>query len=190
MKKYILWGIILFIISLIIGYYYGQTFFLTSGINLEKEDKLQEDTITENIVIETSYEEIKILPSTKLGLKKTYKGCDHTSFEFVELPSELVNKTKAEVEQFYKEWEIEEFYENKVILTKEVEGICEEHFVITIGDEFVEIFRVIDKEKNTMLYNTTDISKEYLTKEDLEKLEEGISIYRKDQLNAILEDFE
>lgn len=162
---------------------------LVSGEKKE-DNNIEEEILSENIVIQTSYDETKILPSTNLGLKKLYKGCNHTSFEFVELPSELINKTKSEVEQLYTEWEVEEFYENKVILVKEVQGICEEHFIITVGNEFVEIYRIVDENKNKILYNTTDISKEYLTEEDIQKLEEGISIYGKDQLNSVLEDFE
>lgn len=194
MKKYIFWGIVLFMISLAIGYFYGQRIF--SGTALVEENtitnnnKVEQNKIPTNTVIQTSYEEIKILPSTKLGIKKLYKGCNHISFEFVELPKELINKTKEEVEKIYKDWKIEEFYENKVILYKEVEGICDEHFLITLGDKFVEVYKFTDENYNKILYTVTDISKEYLTEEDIEKLKNGIKLYGKNMLNSALEDFE
>ena len=124
-----------------------------------------------------------------LRLKKLYKDCNHISFEFVDLPSELVNKNKEEIEQVYGDWKIEEFFENKVVLYKEVAGICDEHFYITLGEEFIEIYKFID-ENNKVLYNTTQISREYLTKQDILKLENGIKLYGKDKLNSVIEDFE
>lgn len=193
LRKYIFWGIVLFIISLMVGYFYGQRIFKGTALvedNTIKSNNIINNNIDTNTVIQTSYEDIKILPSTNLGFRKLYKGCNHTSFEFVELPSELVNKNKEEVEEAYGDWKVEEFYENKVVLYKEVEGICDEHFLITLGEQFVEIYKFTDENNNKVLYSTTDISKEYLTQQDILKLKNGIKLYGKDQLNSVIEDFE
>ena len=191
LRKYIFWGIILFIISLFVGYYYGQRIFEGTALVEEKSnDKYIEiNKIDNDDVIKTSYEDIKILPSTNLGFKKLYKGCGHISFEFVDLPSELINKNQEEIEEAYGDWKVEEFFENKVVLYKEVQGICDEHFFITLGENFVEIYKLID-DNNKILYATTDISREYLTQQDILKLQNGISLYGKDQLNSVIEDFE
>ena len=192
MKKYIYWGIILFIISLIVGYFYGQRIFEGTAL-VEEQGSKKEEVTTNQInmtqVIQTSYDEIKILPSTNLGIKKLYKGCKHESFEFIDLPSELINKNKEEIQEAYGDWKVEEFFENKVILYKEVEGICNEHFLITLGQEFIEIYKFTD-ENNKVLFETTNISREYLTEQDILKLENGIKIYGKDKLNSVIEDFE
>lgn len=190
LKKFIILALILFLISSVIGYYVGDKIF-----NKEKNIVIENvDMITKNDkqdeIITTGGKEIKILPSTKLGIKKKYKECNHISFEFVELPTELINLNKEQVEQKYPEWEIEEFEENKVILFKEVEGICDEHFLIQLGEEFVEIYRIIDKKESKVLYKKTQISSQYLTEEDIEKLKNGIVIYGKDQLNSVIEDYE
>ena len=192
MRKYIFWGIVLFIISLLVGYFYGQRIFEGTAL-VEEQSSKNEDLVIDktytNQVVQTSYEDIKILPSTNLGLKKLYKGCDHISFEFIDLPSELINKNKEDVEKAYGDWKVEEFYENKVILYKEVEGICDEHFFITLGKEFIEIYKFTD-ENNKVLYTTTDVGREYLTEQDILKLENGINLYGKDKLNSVIEDFE
>ena len=44
--------------------------------------------------------------------------------------------------------------------------------------------------KNEKFLRSTDISSEYLTPEDLEKLKNGIEIYTKKDLNKTIEDFE
>lgn len=189
MRKYIYWGIILFVISVVIGYFFGNDIFL--GINsMKNTSKVKENLQQTNEVLPTISREIKILPNTNLGLKRKHLGCNHVSFEFVDLPKELINKTEDEVKTLYKEWKIEEFFENKVILYKEVKGICDEHFYIGLGEEFIEIYRVIDEKENKVLYKKTDVSKNYLTEEDIKKLEEGIKVYGKDILSSVIEDFE
>ena len=191
LRKYIYWGIILFFISLIIGYFFGNEMFLGVNSNIiNTNNNINKVEDTTNTVLPTIAREIKILPTTKLGLKKYHKSCNHISFEFVELPEEFINKTEDNIKAEYPEWDIEEFYENKVILYKEVEGICDEHFFITLGNEFIEIYKYMDENNNKLLYKTTDLSKNYLTAEDIEKLEKGIILYGKDRLSSVIEDYE
>ena len=45
-------------------------------------------------------------------------------------------------------------------------------------------------ENNIKLYKETEIAKEYLTQDDIQKLEIGILVYGRGQLNSIIEDFE
>ena len=189
MRKYIYLGIILFIISVAVGYFFGNDIFL--GINrIRVTNDVSKNEVQANEALPTISKNIKILPNTNLGLKRKHIKCNHISLEFVDLPKELINKTEDEVKTLYKEWKIEEFFENKVILYKEVKGICDEHFYIGLGEEFIEIYRVIDEKENKVLYKKTDVSKNYLTEEDIKKLEEGIKVYGKDILSSVIEDFE
>ena len=189
MERYIRWGIVLFMLALAAGYFWGDNIFL--GINrIRNMNDVVENEVQVDEVLPTISKNIKILPNTNLGLKRKHIDCNHISLEFVDLPKELINKAEDEVKTLYKEWKIEEFFENKVILYKEVDGICNEHFYITLGDEFIEIYRIIDEKENKVLYKTTDVSKMYLTEEDIKKLEDGISIYGKDILSSVVEDFE
>ena len=49
---------------------------------------------------------------------------------------------------------------------------------------------VIDENEKEVLYKVTDISSQYLAKEDIEKLKNGIEVKGIEELNKILEDFE
>jgi hypothetical protein len=40
------------------------------------------------------------------------------------------------------------------------------------------------------LYRQTNINKDYLTKEDVEKLDNGIYVYGRDRVNSLIEDYE
>ena len=189
MGRYIRWGIVIFMLAISAGYFWGDNIFC--GINgMKNVDNSSKNIILKNEVLPTISKEIKILPNTNFGLKRKHIECNHISFEFIDLPTELINKTEDEVKNLYKDWKIEEFYENKVILFKEVDGICDEHFYITLGEEFVEIYKIIDKKESRVLYKTTQINKMYLAEEDIKKLEEGISIYGRDILSSVIEDFE
>ena len=151
--------------------------------NLIIENKIEED------VLETSFEDDRIEPDTKLILKKKFIDCKHTISKEVELPGELINLSLEELKLKYPEWKIEEFDDDLVVLYKEVSGICTEHFIIKTGDDFIEVYS-LDEKYDTKLYEITNTSIEYLTEDDLEKLEEGIYVYGLQELNSTLENFE
>ena len=77
----------------------------------------------------------------------------------------------------------------KIVLYKELNEFCNEHYKLKIENGYVRIYEV-DEQKNEKLLKSTDISSEYLTTEDLEKLKNGIEIYTKKELNKTIEDFE
>ena len=67
-------------------------------------------------------------------MKKYYDECGHFKFQYAELPVELINLTKEEVEDLYDDWEVEEFSSNSVVLCKEINSICDEDFFIKLGE--------------------------------------------------------
>lgn len=133
--------------------------------------------------------EEKTTPHTRLVLKKKYQECGHIINEYAQIPEEMVNKTKEEIEEEYKEWKIDNFSSTQLELIKDVKGYCNEHFIVKIKDDIVAIYK-IDKEGKEVLEETTGIAIEYLTPEDVEKLEQGIKVYGEENLNAMIEDFE
>lgn len=146
------------------------------------------DSNIENTVSTVSQEK-KVLPTTKFALKKFYDECSHFEYEEAELPIELVNLTRQEIEDYYDDWEVEEFSEKKLVLCKEINGYCNEHFLIKLDDNNVNIYR-LSTLGEFKKYKETDIVKDYLTKEDIEKLTEGITVYGEGKLSSVLEDFE
>lgn len=194
-KQYIIAiGIIAFFTSIIIT------------INMVKESKLQnteketkiseniEDECTKEYSKETKIEAVvatkeKISANSQLILKKYFKQCDHTINEYVELPKELVNMTKEEVQKHYPDWEVIGFEKEKVILYKEFDGVCGEHFKLRVENGKVVVY-IVDTDGKESLYEKTNISSEYLTETDLINMQDGLEIYGKEELNQIIEDFE
>lgn len=143
----------------------------------------KEDTETANA------EDEKVSPNATLILKKYYKKCKHSIEDKIELPKELINKTKEELQNEYSKWEIEEFSAEKIILKQEYDEECGEHYVLRDNMGIIAIYKVNEKGEESLL-DETEIATEYLTQEDLQKIQEGFYINGREELNKILEDFE
>ena len=196
MKK---WGIIIaFIIIFIIAIFVGN--YIYDSNNKEENTIKSENTsnsivnqvdysVRNDITINTDSEEEKISPNATLILKKHYKECDHTIKEYAEIPEEFVNLTKSQIEKEYPEWKVEKFTPLDIILIKEEEGFCNEHFILKEKQGVITVYK-IDKQGEESLYDTTGISVEYLTESDKLELKNGIKVYGKEELNSMLENYE
>ena len=140
-------------------------------------------------VIETNVKEVRISPNAFITFKETYEGCGHTKVDFVEVPEDFVNLSKEELKDKYSDWNIEKFTDTDIILSKDFEGSCDEHFIVKDVNGVVTVFKI--KEDGTEEeYQTTDIATEYLTDTDKLEMEKGISVNGKQNLNQLIEDYE
>ena len=188
-------------ILLIIATIYSIYAIFSSDNEAEEEDKT--NTLVSEVIEDECTEEYKetqnttpvSLPQEKVAanailiLKKYYVKCEHTINEYVELPQELVNMTKEEVQAQYPEWEVIGFEPEKITLYKEFEDECGEHFKLKVENGKVIVY-IINKDGTESLYEKTNISSEYLTETDLINMQDGLEIYGKEELNKIIEDFE
>ena len=148
-----------------------------------KEEQEQQDTTA------VSSTEEKVAANAILVLKKYYKKCDHTINEYVELPQELVNLTKEQVQEKYADWEVIGFEKGKITLYKEFDDVCGEHFKLKVEDGKIVVYKE-NNDGSEILYEKTNISSEYLTEADLLNMQDGLEIYGKEELNQVIEDFE
>lgn len=150
------------------------------------EYKNEEDKINE---IEASEIETKISPNAKLIIKKYYKECGHTAEEIKTVTNDMVNKNKEEMEKLYPDYNIEKFLNNEIILKKEEEGQCNEHYIIKDENSNIIIYRVLNDGAKEV-YQNTGISTEYLPETDRINLKSGVKVFGIENLNSIIEDFE
>lgn len=144
----------------------------------------------ENITIQTISEEEKISKDTIFEVETKYEDCKHTEVNEYEAPKELINLTEEEFENNYPEYIVVSFSKDKVCLYNTLEGLCNEHFKITINDDNMIVVYKLNSDYDTEIYQETEISAEYLSIDDQQELEEGIYIYGISELNTILENFE
>ena len=154
------------------------------------EDECTDEYAQEQELKPVISKEDRIAVNAQLILKKYFIQCDHTINEYTEIPEECVNMTKEELQKQYPEWEVIGFNSNQVILYKEFNDVCGEHFKLKIEDEKINIY-LINKDGTETLYEKTNISSEYLTETDLININNGsLEIYGKEELNKTIEDFE
>lgn len=143
----------------------------------------------EEEIVPTNTEQLKVSPNCKIILIKHYKGCNHEINEYIKVPERLVNLTKEELQNEYKNWDIKEFTNDNITLYKEFEGICGEHYILKDEDGKIVIYKTLENGKEEM-YERTDISIDYLPIKDKESIQNGLEINGKEKLNQVIESFE
>lgn len=139
--------------------------------------------------VKANTEEEKTSPNCSLITKTYYQKCGHTKSEYSNLPQELVNLTRDEIQEKYPGYEIENFANNEVILLQQKEGECGEHYVVKDKDGMVTIYQILEDGTQKEL-ETVGITTEYLPETDKINMKKGISINGKQELNQLIEDFE
>lgn len=142
----------------------------------------------ENIQQVVSIEK-KVSPYATLIIEKYFKDCGHTTTEKIDVPKELVNMSKDELQQKYEKWTIKKFEEKEIYLYREIEANCSSHFVVKEDSGKVAVFAQITN--NNMQYKeTTNIDFDTLREEDKSLIRDGVELYGEDELSSFIEDFE
>lgn len=165
-----------------------------SQFNEEIEDECTEEWETmgnteKKEAIQANSNEVKISPKGVLVLKKKYIKCDHLINQYIDIPTELVNKTEKDLKEQYKDWKIEEFSSNKIVIYKEYDQECGQHFILRDKNGKIVINKINENGKE-IEYENTDIATSYLTQTDKSSIEKGLKVYGQENLNQIIEDFE
>ncbi len=184
----------IFIVALITLFFASAYIMANYGIKQEENSHVnvievsKKDTIS-NETINVNTQEEKTTPNTTLTLKKYYADCGHWITTSAKIPSEMVNFTQSELISKYPTWNLEKFSKEEIILTRETDSFCGEHYLVTCENGKIVIYS-LDEEGNKTLLENTEIAYDYLPETDKIILNNGIYVYGKDELNKIKEDFE
>lgn len=185
-------ALLLLMIGIVAGFYVFKIK-QTQDNNMLEDKQLaeeQENKETEiNNVIATSVIEEKTSPNTIFTQKQYFKGCDHIQKETTEISEEDINLTQEQMQKQYPDWKIEKFSSNEVVLYKEKNGYCDEHYVIREHNGVLAIYTLDENGKETWKQDT-EIVTMYLPEVDLSRIKEGIKVTGTTNLRSILEDYE
>ena len=199
MKKYTI--ITIMTVGILLGFFTGLYLYKINQIDYNHKEIIAEtieddytaiDEISDeklSNLVTTSNKEEKTSPNCKIILKVYYEKCKHLIETRKNIEEAQVNLTEEELREKFTEWEIQKFTTNEIVLYKEVNEFCNEHFLLKEEDGYITIYK-LDENQNAEFFQTTEISTEYLAEEDLEKILNGIKIYTQKELNKTLEDFE
>lgn len=199
MKKYTI--IAMITLGITLGFLTGLYLYKINRIDYSNKERIGE-TIEHNHTaiaelnnqqlsntIQTNEEEEKTSPNCIIKLKVYYKICEHLIETRKNIEETEVNLTEEELEQRFPDWEIQRFVPNEIVLYKEMDEFCNEHFLLKEEEGYITIYK-LDKKNNEKFFQTTEIPTDYLAEEDLEKIRNGIKVYTEKELNKTLEDFE
>lgn len=194
MKNKIIFVICIFFI-IVLGVLAGNYLYKynTSVEKISSTNNLQENIIENKIrisdTIQTSTSKVKTTPNTLMIFKTYYTKCKHYINSYEDIDASAVNLTQEEIKEKYKGWKIEQFSEEQILLEREEEEYCNEHYKLKLEDGKVYIY-IIDSNNNVTKWKDTEITSEFLTEEDILRLKEGITVYGKENLSSVLEDYE
>lgn len=155
---------------------------------LMEKNIILENEITDDI-IQTNQSNVKLSPNAVICFERYYKDCGHTIVQKEQIEQDEVNKTEEYFKTAYSDWQIESFSQDEVKLYKEIDGTCNQHYLITIKDDNIAVYS-IDQDGNKVLKEETDIPIMYLPQEDIELLKQGITASGENELAKKLEDYE
>ena len=197
MKKWLVALVVILII--IFGFLAGKYIYKMTTIkedsNFEIADKQKiEDECTleyERLkeIKQTNANEEKVSPNARLITNIYYNECGHTVKSASNIEAKYINLLEEDFAKEYNDWEVKEFSSEEIVLYKENPGICNEHYVVKEKDGYVAVYSLDNNEKET-LEDITEISVSFLPTTDVAKLQGGIKVYGRENLNSVLEDFE
>lgn len=190
MKKWIIFICIIInsLICITLLFYFNT---LRNSISNNSKEIAKEEKNNTNDVdfVVTNYSGFKISPNTVILFETYYNKCNHKEVKEEKASKDIVNFNEEELQEKYKEYTIKQFGVEKVVLQKEINGYCGNHYIIKENNGLIAIYK-INSNGTEELFKVTDISIQYLPETDLDNIKDGIEVYGKEKLNKILEDYE
>jgi hypothetical protein len=152
---------------------------------LEHEEQI-ENNREEVTVDQTAGNRISL--NTRLIFQTRYSECGHTVVERKEVPTEIVDFDEHGVKEYYQPWEIKEFSNEEIVLTRQVEGICPKHYLLGVQDGYIAVYEFGENGK-PVLKEITDIPISILRLNDQHRLRKGILLDSIEEVNQFLEEF-
>lgn len=184
--------IIIITIGIILGFLIGIYLYNTNqeSKNLIISEKEEAKTETKKEDKEVSNQEKLITPNTKIIIKTYYKDCNHIIEESATPADEWINLNEEELSKQANNFTIQKFSPEEVVLYKEENGFCNEHYLLIEKNGYIEVYFLDEKGEMKFMTNIVDIATELLPEKDREELKTGIKVYGKKELNKKIEDFE
>ena len=185
------------ILAITIGFFVGKYLYekeknyknvVAEKTSIENINKLDNNIKKEEI--ETSMQDKKISVNTKIVEQVYYNKCNHMIETEIKEKKQYVNMTKEDFLKKFPAWAIKKFDVEEVILYKEDEDFCNEHFLAKDVDGYITIYTLNSNDEILEILRTTDIATSCLAEADKSNFEKGVKIYTKQNLNKLIEDFE
>lgn len=152
-----------------------------SSYNVNKDNELTVTNCNDTIDCET-----------QLIYKTLYTQCDDVKEDMQRPTPDLIGLNKDGFEEYLiknqLDWEIESFSKERVVLLKQINKVCPDHYLVSVNGGYIAIYKY-NEDSEKELIKQTDIPINILPIVDQEKLQKGILVNTKDEVNQLLEDY-
>lgn len=180
MPRYFFRYIVIIFLLVILSFSYG---YLKTLLSLKEPNRVIKNDQHEDVAY---IPEVKLNPGAKLTYITYYLGCSDSVIEEVIIDENKVGFTRNQLQMENEEWFIDSFDSDAVILKRDINGICKEHYYIGIQDGYVSFFQGMPGYESTLI-EKTDIMAETLRADDRLILERGLLIKGSDEFLQIRE---
>ncbi len=159
--------------------------FTGAGANYSNQENERLETLESSANSEYPKE---ITLNTNVIFEREFLQCGHKSVESYKGYQDMIGKTEIEIARKYKEWILKKFDENEVILFREVDDKCLEHYIVKEYNGQIGVFYQ-NKGVEHNMKQIVPINVSRLRAQDRKKLSDGIFIESDKELAQLLEDF-
>ncbi|MDD3839578.1 MAG: BofC C-terminal domain-containing protein [Clostridia bacterium] len=188
---YALMFVLLFAGGYLLGGYYMKKsldFEAEGNTKLNAQDETAEYDSQQPVSIN---EKEKIInTSTKLKFINKYDKCGHQVVEESPCDNYLINLDEEGFRKIYNSWNIVEFSSKEVVLEKNFEQYCPNHYLVIEKEGSVVVQQNILGTEEMETINQLDVSIDYLPSDLRTRLKEGIILDTKKELLHMLENLE
>ncbi|WP_427339067.1 BofC C-terminal domain-containing protein [Caloranaerobacter sp. DY30410] len=137
-------------------------------------------------------EENVIGPNTVIEYINYYKKCNDTLTQIEEPEKTIINFNEEDYKKYletnHPNWQLLSFSSGKVIVKRDLDRYCPNHYIISVKDNKIAIFKFNDMGEKVLI-EMINKSVSTLKEIDQEKLKRGIVVDSEEEIGDILENF-
>ncbi|KXZ39417.1 BofC C-terminal domain-containing protein [Alkalithermobacter thermoalcaliphilus JW-YL-7 = DSM 7308] len=164
------------------------------GKFLEKKEETQviKPIVADNVSEDIQDKGIVLKKGSIITFKTLFTKCNDVVEKTENIPDQLVGADEENVKKYiksnYPAWNLIEFDQNMIVLFREINSYCQDHYEIGQEEGKLVIYKY-DEEGRKQVVEKTEYPIEHLPEIDQEKIKNGIVVNSLEEVNQLLEDF-
>lgn len=158
-----------------------------AGMEITKSDGNQVKGSLEN-----NKENIITTTTTSVTFKRYYTKTNTKKTETVNIEAGNVGLNKSQFLEKYKDWTVESFNADSIVLSKNIDSYPKGYYLITVNEDTPEGYIVVysfDDDGNKSIVEQTQTPIELLDSTAVEEIKKGIVVQSEDEMYNILQNY-
>lgn len=190
--KSILTLVVAMAVTMTAGYIYGsyQASDNKGSIDIEEEAlKLAATDKEYNAENETEEAIKEISPSTEIIFNRSYKLCGDIISERRKPHKEEIGTKEEAIDSLFSDWTIEKFTEKQLVLSKQIDNYCPNHYILKEQGGLVAIYAPLEEEGLEIIKHTS-VKVRSLPPNLQQEVEKGMVVGSLEEIEYIIESWQ